>query len=126
MIEGPAHLLNKQVFGSGGRRGACNTNRATFICKLTAIRAGWDEDGTHAQFVSVPETDVLPLPQGKLSIEQAAAIGVPYITAMSAVRAAEVAEGKSVFIIGARGAVGSAMAQLCKWRKARVIGAGAC
>lgn len=96
------------------------------MCALTLIRTGWDEDGSHAQFVSVPETDVLPLPQGKLSLEQAAAIGVPYITAMSAVRAADVAEGKNVFIIGARGAVGTAMAQLCKWRKARVIGAGAC
>lgn len=68
---------------------------------------------------------MLPLPVGKLSLEQAAAIGVPFITALSAVRAADVSEKKSVFIIGARGAVGSAMAQLCKWRKARVIGGGA-
>jgi hypothetical protein len=53
-VEGPAHLLNKEVWGTGGER-------------------GWVSDGTHAEYVVIPEEDVILKPS-TLSMEQAAAV----------------------------------------------------
>jgi NADPH:quinone reductase-like Zn-dependent oxidoreductase len=55
---------------------------------------------------------------------QAAAIGVPYITAWaSVVSAAQIQAGETILIIGAAGAVGQAATQIANWKQARVIGA---
>jgi len=80
-------------------------------------------DGSHAEYVVVPD-ETLSLKPKSLSMEQAAAIGVPFITAWaSVVSAAQIKEGETVLIIGAAGAVGQAAAQIANWQKARVIGA---
>jgi NADPH:quinone reductase-like Zn-dependent oxidoreductase len=55
---------------------------------------------------------------------QAAAIGVPYITAWaSVVSTAEIQPGETILIVGAAGAVGQAATQIANWKQARVIGA---
>ena len=55
---------------------------------------------------------------------QAAAIGVPYITAWaSVVSAAQIQPGETLLIVGAAGAVGQAATQIANWKQARVIGA---
>src|SRR5277367_1066541 len=80
-------------------------------------------DGSHAEYVVVP-AETLSLKPKSLSMAQAAAIGVPYITAWeSVVNAAEIRAGESMLIIGARGAVGQAATQIANWKRARVIGA---
>jgi NADPH:quinone reductase len=80
-------------------------------------------DGSHAEYVVVP-TETLSLKPKPLSMTEAAAIGVPYITAWaSVVSAAQVQPGETILIIGARGAVGQAAAQIANWKQARVIGA---
>jgi NADPH2:quinone reductase len=80
-------------------------------------------DGSHAEYVIVPTGTLSPKPKS-LSIAQAAAIGVPYITAWaSVVNAARIQAGETILIIGARGAVGQAATQIANWKKARVIGA---
>ena len=57
---------------------------------------GIARDGVHAEYVAVP-MEVLSLKPRTLSIEQAAAIGVPFTTACSAlVRAAEIREGETI------------------------------
>jgi NADPH:quinone reductase-like Zn-dependent oxidoreductase len=57
-------------------------------------------------------------------MEQAAAIGVPYLTAWSAVVVAgNVQAGETVLVVGVSGAVGRAATQIAHWKKARVIGA---
>ena len=56
VVHGPAALLGKNVFGSGGN-------------------LGFGRDGSHAEFVVVPEAAVLPMPQ-RFTFEQAAAVGV--------------------------------------------------
>jgi len=57
-------------------------------------------------------------------MEQAAAIGVPYLTAWSAlVVTGNLQAGETVLIIGVSGAVGRAATQIAHWKKARVIGA---
>jgi NADPH:quinone reductase-like Zn-dependent oxidoreductase len=55
---------------------------------------------------------------------QAAAIGLPFLTAWaSLVSAARVQPGEIVLIVGAAGAVGQAATQIARWKQARVIGA---
>jgi len=79
--------------------------------------------GAHAEYVIVPAEWISRKPPG-LPMQQAAAIGLPYITAWSAVvTAGEIEEGETILIIGVSGAVGSAATQIAHWKKARVIGA---
>ena len=55
---------------------------------------------------------------------QAAAIGVPFVTAWaSVVNAAHIQPGESIVIVGAAGAVGQAATQIANCKRARVIGA---
>ena len=80
-------------------------------------------DGSHAVYVVVPEETLSPKPKS-LSMEQAAAIGVPYITAWaSVVSTAQIQPGETILITGAAGAVGQAATQIANWKQARVIGA---
>ena len=80
-------------------------------------------DGSHAEYVVVP-VETLSLEPKALSVAQAAAIGVPYITAWACmVNAAQIQAGETILIVGAAGAVGQAATQIANWRKARVIGA---
>jgi NADPH2:quinone reductase len=81
-------------------------------------------DGSHAEYVVVPE-ETLSLKPASLSMAQAAAIGVPYITAWaSVVSTAQVQAGETILITGAAGAVEQAATQIANWKQARVIGAG--
>jgi len=81
------------------------------------------DDGSHAEYVVAPE-ETLSLKPKQLSMAQAAAIGVPYITAWaSLVSAAQIQPGETILIMGAGGAVGQAATQIAYWKKARVIGA---
>ncbi|UVK46540.1 zinc-binding dehydrogenase [Mesorhizobium sp. AR07] len=85
---------------------------------------GITRDGSHAQFVVVPEAWLSEMPDN-LSVEQAAAVGVPFVTAWSAlVVAGEIRPGDTVLITGASGAVGRAAVQIAHWKNARVIRAG--
>jgi NADPH:quinone reductase len=80
-------------------------------------------DGSHAEYVIVPAEILSPKPK-PLSMAQAAAIGVPYITAWaSVVSAAQIQAGETILIVGAAGAVGQAATQIAKWKQAHVIGA---
>jgi NADPH:quinone reductase len=103
VVQGPGEVLGQSVFGSGGN-------------------LGFGRDGSHAEFVAIPGTAVLPLPRN-LSFEQGAAMGVAYITAWAAlVNAAKLQAGETVLILGATGAVGSAAARIAHKFGARVIG----
>lgn len=84
---------------------------------------GITRDGAQAEYVVVPE-EALSLKPRSLSAEQAATIGVPFITAWYAlVNAAQLEAGETILIVGAAGAVGQAATQIANWRKARVLGA---
>jgi NADPH2:quinone reductase len=99
-----SHHEGAEVWGSSG--------------KLGIVR-----DGSHAEYVVVP-AETLSLKPKSLSMAQAAAIGVPYITAWaSVVSAAQIQPGEIILIVGAAGAVGQAATQIANWKQARVIGA---
>lgn len=84
---------------------------------------GVARDGAHAEYFVMPSAWVSRKPP-QLSMEQAAAIGVPYLAAWSAlVTAGEVQAGETVLATGVSGAVGRAATQIAHWKKARVIGA---
>ena len=84
---------------------------------------GVSRDGTHAQYIVV-SSDGLSEKPARLSMEEASAVGVPYLAAWSGlVDAANLQAGETVLISGALGAVGRAATQIAHWRKAKVIGA---
>lgn len=103
VIDGPAALIGREVFGSSGDLG---------------IR----RDGTHATHLSV-EAEALVDKPGNLGWEQAAGIGVPFVTAMEGFRRAGMPKpGETVLVMGVTGKVGQAAVQIATWQGARVIG----
>jgi NADPH:quinone reductase-like Zn-dependent oxidoreductase len=86
-------------------------------------KLGVARDGSHAEYVVVPAEAVSPRPKS-LSMAQAAAIGLPFVTAWaSVVNAAQIQPGEIILIVGAAGAVGQAATQIASWKGVRVIGA---
>jgi NADPH:quinone reductase-like Zn-dependent oxidoreductase len=84
---------------------------------------GISRDGVQAEYVALPEAALSRKP-ASLTMEQAAALGVPFITAWAAlIGAANLQSGETVLIIGAAGAVGHAAVQIANWKGARVLGA---
>jgi NADPH:quinone reductase len=80
-------------------------------------------DGTDAQYL-VADLDSLSEKPAHLSMEEASAVGVPFVTAWSTlVDAADIQAGETVLITGALGAVGQAAIQIAHWKKAKAIGA---
>jgi len=80
-------------------------------------------DGAHCEYIVMPAEWVSAKP-ASLSMEQAAAVGVPYVTAWSAlVRTGAIQAGETVLVVGVSGAVGRAATQIAHWKGARVIGA---
>ena len=104
VVEGPSDLVGREVFGSSGDLG---------------IR----RDGTHASYLVVEAAAVVVKPL-RISIEEAAGIGVPFVTAMEGLKRAGMPKsGETVLILGLNGKVGQAAAQIAAWRGAHVIGA---
>jgi len=80
-------------------------------------------DGAHGEYIVMPADWVSAKPTA-LTMEQAASVGVPYVTAWSAlVRAGDLQAGETLLVVGVSGAVGRAATQIAHWRGARVIGA---
>jgi NADPH2:quinone reductase len=89
----------------------------------SGVGFGITRDGTHAQYLMVPEDWLSEMPS-TITMEQAATTGVPYIAAWTAlVDAANLQEGEVVLITGALGAVGRAATQIARWKQAKVIAA---
>jgi NADPH2:quinone reductase len=103
VVEGPAHLKGKAVWGSGRE-------------------FGFTSDGSHAEYLCAG-ADAVALKPESLSFAQAASCGVPYTTALSALERCKVAKGTQLLVIGAAGAVGSAAVAIARSRGAEVVGA---
>jgi NADPH:quinone reductase len=103
VIDGPAGSIGREVFGSSGDLG---------------IR----RDGTHATHLAVEADAVVEKPKN-LSWDEAAGIGVPFVTAMEGFRRAGMpAKAETVLVMGVNGKVGQAAVQIATWIGARVIG----
>jgi NADPH:quinone reductase len=103
VVDGPRTWIGREVFGSSGDLG---------------IR----RDGTHASHLVVEAAAVVEKP-AHLTMDEAAGIGVPFVTAIEGFRrAGDPQPGEIVLIMGVNGKVGQAAAQLATWRGARVVG----
>jgi NADPH:quinone reductase len=103
VIDGPADWMGRDVFGSSGDLG---------------IR----RDGTHATHLVVETEAVVDKPRS-ISWEEAAGIGVPFVTAMEGLgRAGMPKAGETVLVMGVNGKVGQAAVQIATWQGARAIG----
>jgi NADPH:quinone reductase len=103
VIDGPADWIGREVFVSSGDLG---------------IR----RDGTHATHLVVEREAVVEKPN-TISWEEAAGIGVPFVTAMEGFRRAGMpTPGETVLVMGVNGKVGQAAVQIATWHGARAIG----
>ena len=98
---GPQELVGLEVFGTGKE-------------------IGFTQNGSHAQYMRIGANGFCLKPKN-LSHEQAASLGVPYITAYFAVKNTRIQENSKVAIIGASGAVGFAASLLAKQKGADVL-----
>jgi NADPH:quinone reductase-like Zn-dependent oxidoreductase len=103
VIDGPADLIGKDVFGSSGQLGI-------------------GRDGTHATHLMVEASALVEKP-ANISLAEAAGIGVPFVTAQEGFRRSGMPKpGETVLILGLNGKVGQAATQIASWQGARVIG----
>ena len=103
VVAGPEHLLGREVWGCGGELGI-------------------KRDGTHARYLVLDAAYVREKP-GTVTLAEAGAVGVPFVTAYEGLReAGSVQPGDVVLVLGANGKVGQAAIQLATWAGAQVIG----
>jgi NADPH2:quinone reductase len=76
--------------------------------------------GTAAQFVALPAAQAVPLPEA-IGDAEAACLGIPALTALHAVRLAQVGPGMNVLVAGGAGSVGHYAIQFAKLRGATVL-----
>lgn len=99
---GPSNWLRREVFGTGGD-------------------LGFTVDGSHAEYIVLPVAALTPKP-ARLSAPEAASIGVTSVVAWQGlIEYAALQAGERVAIVGVGGGVGSAVAQLARWRGASLI-----
>jgi NADPH:quinone reductase-like Zn-dependent oxidoreductase len=87
--------------------------------RITVI--GEHMDGTHAELIAVPESNVYPIPDG-MTFEEAAAFPLVYVTAYRMlVTRAGLREGEWVLVWGVGGGVGTAASSIARALGARTI-----
>ncbi len=103
VVEGPKHLLGREVWGSGGELGILR-------------------DGAHARYLTIPAANLREKPAA-VTLLEAGAVGVPFITAYEGLsEAGPVQRSDVVLVLGANGKVGQAAIQLATAAGARVFG----
>lgn len=103
IVDGPQHLIGTEVWGSSGDLG---------------IR----RDGSHATHL-VLDDDCIARKPGNISLIEAGAAGVPFVTAWEGLKRAGLPKpGEAVVIMGANGKVGQAAVQMVTMLGARAIG----
>jgi NADPH:quinone reductase len=76
--------------------------------------------GTAAEYIVLPSEQAVRLPDDT-SYDEGACLGIPALTAIEAVRLADLSAGKTVLVIGGAGSVGHYAIQFAKMRGAKVI-----
>jgi NADPH2:quinone reductase len=103
IVDGPQDLLGQEVWGTGGDLGITR-------------------DGSHADYLVLPATAVRPKPP-VLSLLEAGALGVPFVTAYDGLsRCGLPREQEVVLVFGANGKVGQAAIQIASMFGARIFG----
>jgi NADPH:quinone reductase-like Zn-dependent oxidoreductase len=102
---------------------ACCLSGRDNLCRSYEIVGGYRIDGGYAEYVKVPEVNILPMPK-EMSFEAAAAFPLTCLTAWNMlVNLARIQRGDEVLVMGAGSGVGSAAIQIAALFGARVIAA---
>ncbi len=102
VIDGRPELIGKEIWGTGGDLGI-------------------KRDGSHASFIVIPENALSEKPV-TMNMQEAAGVGVPFITAYEGLRRAGLPQkNQHILIFGGNGKVGQAAAQLASRAGAKVI-----
>lgn len=102
VVAGPGAWVGREVYGSGGD-------------------VGITRDGSHARYLVLPEAALRERPRN-ISMDEAGAVGVPFVTAYEGFRRSGMPQaGQTVLVLGANGKVGQAAVQLAAQAGARVI-----
>ena len=103
VVDGPTAWLGAQVWGTGGD-------------------IGFKRDGSHADYLRLPIEALARMP-ARLGFQEAAAVGVNYVTAQIGLDYAGLVRGETLVVIGATGGVGGAACVIGAARGARVLAA---
>jgi NADPH:quinone reductase-like Zn-dependent oxidoreductase len=91
------------------------------LCRDFSIIGGLSKyNGGYAEYVTVPKTNIIPLPS-EISDERAATLSISYLTAWNIVKKLHLKENDTVLIYGASGGLGMAMIQISKALGIRTI-----
>jgi len=102
VVDGPTAWIGREVYGSGGD-------------------IGITRDGSHARYMVLPAAALYERP-ANISMDEAGAVGVPFVTAYEGFRRSGMPQsGQTVLVLGANGKVGQAAVQLAAQAGARVI-----
>jgi len=103
VVDGPSEWVGREVWGSGGD-------------------LGMSIDGSHARYLRVPVASLQDKPE-PLSMDEAGAVGVPFVTALTGLSRAGglPGAGQVVLVLGANGKVGQAAVQIAARCGARVL-----
>ncbi|HEY2254029.1 MAG TPA: zinc-binding alcohol dehydrogenase family protein [Variovorax sp.] len=102
VVDGPGEWIGREVYGSGGD-------------------IGITQDGSHARFLVLPVAALRERPHS-ISMDEAGAVGVPFVTAYEGFRRSGMPQpGQTVLVLGANGKVGQAAVQLATQGGARTI-----
>ncbi len=100
VVDGPGEWIGREVYGSGGD-------------------VGITRDGSHARFLVLPVAALRDRPRS-ISMDEAGAVGVPFVTAYEGFRRSGMPQsGEAVLVLGATGKVGQAAVHLATQGGAR-------
>jgi NADPH:quinone reductase-like Zn-dependent oxidoreductase len=100
----------------------CTSGRQSFCREFSVL--GYLNDGGNAEFIAVPEVNVVPIPD-HLTYDEAASVPLVFLTAWHMlVSRARIKAGDIVLVLGGGSGVGSAAIQICKMLEATVIATG--
>jgi NADPH:quinone reductase-like Zn-dependent oxidoreductase len=98
----------------------CRNGTETLCTDFSIIGGLSKHNGGYAEYVNVPKTNIIPLPN-EISDEQAATLSISYLTAWNIVKKLHLKENDTVLIYGASGGLGMAMIQISKSLGIRTI-----
>ena len=105
VVDGPAQWKGKDVYGTSG------------------MTLSFTEDGAQAEFAILKE-DCVAIKPTNLSFAQAASVGTPFTTSLTALMRARAQPSETVMVLGAAGSVGSSIIQIAQGLGCKTVGVG--
>jgi len=105
---------------SCGKCDYCRAGKENLCSKFSIIGGFSNVQGGYAEDVKVPLRNIVSIPAW-LSFEEAACLGVSYLTSWNMLKSTNVGKGTTLLVYGAGSGVGSATIQLARAKGAKVI-----